>query len=148
MLAITAFVGSMSFVGCKSNTEEKADAVENVNEANQDLNQVEAEQSAEQVTKANDAEWQTFKAESNYTIAANETQIATLRKAMDKPGKTFDKSYAKSIDALEEKNAALKTRIVEYENNQTDWESFKREFNSDVEGIANAFKDLGVNNKK
>jgi hypothetical protein len=148
MLAITAFVGGISMVGCKSNTEEKADAVENVNEANQDLDQVESDQAAEQVTKANDAEWQMYKAESNKTIMANETRIKELRKAMEKPGKTFDKSYAKSIDVLEEKNTALKNRIADYENNQTDWESFKREFNSDAEGVANAFKDLTVNNKK
>jgi flavin-binding protein dodecin len=148
ILAITAFIGGISLVGCKSNSEEKADAVENVNEANQDLDQVEADQTEQQITKANDAEWQTYKAESNKTIAANEAQIVALRKAMDKPGKTFDKSYASSIDALEEKNTALKTRIVDYENNQTDWESFKREFKSDAEGVANAFKDLTVNNKK
>jgi hypothetical protein len=67
---------------------------------------------------------------------------------MEKPGKTFDKSYSKSIDALEEKNMALKTRIIDYENNQTDWESFKREFSSDAEGVAKALKDLTVNNKK
>ena len=79
---------------------------------------------------------------------ANETQIKELRKAMDKPGRTFDKSYAKSIDALEEKNTALRNRITDYENNQTDWESFKREFSSDAEGVANAFRDLTLNNKK
>lgn len=148
ILAVTAFLGGITMVGCKSNTEEKADAVENVNDANQDLNNVEAEQAAEQVTKANDAEWQTYKEESYKTILANEMQIKELRAAMDKPGKNFDKSYAKSIDALEEKNTALKKRIVDYENNQTDWESFKREFNSDAQGVANAFKDLTVNNKK
>lgn len=148
ILVITAFIGGISFVGCKSNSEEKEDAVENVNEANQDLKEVETEQAEEQVTKANDAEWQTYKDESNKTILANDARIKELRKAMNKPGSTFDKSYAKSIDALEEKNTALKDRISNYENNQTDWESFKREFNSDAEGIAAAFKDLTTNNKK
>ncbi len=148
MLAITAFASGISIVGCKSNTEEKENAIENVNEANQDLKEVEADQTSDQITKANDEEWQTYKAESNETIMANETRIKELRKAMDKPGSTFDKSYAKSIDALEDKNTALKERINNYENNQTDWESFKREFNSDAQGIADAFKDLTLNNKK
>ena len=79
---------------------------------------------------------------------ANESRIKELRKAMNKPGNNFDASYAKSIDALEEKNTTLKNRIISYENNQTDWESFKREFNSDIEGLAIAFKDLTLNNKK
>ena len=148
MLAITAFMGGVSMVGCKSNTDEKENAIENVDEANQDLKEVEADQAADQITKANDSEWQMYKAESNKTIIANETRITELRNAMDKPGSSFDKSYSKSIDALEEKNTSLKNRIDDYENNQTDWESFKREFNSDAEGVANAFKDLTVNNKK
>lgn len=148
VLAITAFIGGISIVGCKSNTEEKTDAIENVNEAKQDLDQVEMDQNSDKINKANDAEWQTYRAESNKTILANELQISELRKAMEKPGKTFDKSYSKSIDALEEKNMALKTRIIDYENNQTDWESFKREFSSDAEGLENALKNLTVNNKK
>ena len=148
ILAISAFIGGTSLIGCKSNTEEKEDAIENVNDANQGLKEVEADQTADQITKANDEEWQTYKTESNKTIVANETRIKELRNAMNKPGTTFDKSYAKSIDALEEKNTALKNRIINYENNQTDWESFKREFNSDAEGIAAAFKDLTLNNKK
>ena len=49
---------------------------------------------------------------------------------------------------LEEKNASLKTKISDYENNQTDWESFKREFDSDMTKLGQAFKDLTVNNKK
>ena len=79
---------------------------------------------------------------------ANEDRIKELRKAMDKPGSSFDKAYAKRIDELEVRNTALKNRIADYENNQTDWESFKREFNSDAEGLAAAFKDLTLNNKK
>ena len=52
-----------------------------------------------------------------------------------------------NIDALEERNETLKNKISDYENNQTDWESFKREFNSDMSELGNALKDLTVNNK-
>jgi len=147
-LAITAFMGGALVSSCKSNTEEKDAAIENVDDANKDLQEVEANQAADKVTKANDEEWQAYKAESNKTIAENETRISELRKAMKKPGTRFDASYAKSIDVLEEKNSDLKKRIVNYENNQTDWDSFKREFSSDADGLATAFKDLTVNNKK
>lgn len=148
ILAITTFVGGTMFTSCKSNSDKKEDAVENVANAKQDLKDVKTEVANDAVTKANDAEWQTFKTEANATIASNETRIEDLKKAIEKPGTTFDATYAKSIDVLEEKNTALKTKITNYENNQTDWQSFKREFKSDMDGLGQAFKDLTVNNKK
>jgi hypothetical protein len=148
ILAITAFISGIAIVGCKSNSDKKENAIENVNEANEDLRVVEEDQVEDERIKANDEEWQAFKAESNKTIADNENRILELKKAKNKPGQSFDQSYAKSIDALQERNSALKKRIADYENNQTNWESFKREFNSDAEGVANAFRDLNLNNKK
>lgn len=148
ILAITTFVGGTMFISCKSNSDKKEDAIENVDEANENLNEVNAEVANDAITKANDAEWQTFKTEANTTITSNETRIAELKKAIKKPGNTFDATYAKSIDVLEAKNTALKTKMANYENNQTDWESFKREFKSDIDALGEAFKDLTVNNKK
>lgn len=100
------------------------------------------------MTKANDAEWQNYKAEANTTIAANEARIVELKKAVKKTGTTFDSAYEKSIDDLEKRNKSLRTKIEDYENNQTDWASFKREFSSDMTELGNALKDLTVNNKK
>lgn len=148
ILAISVFIGGISLRSCKSDTDKKEDAIENVNEAKQDLKEVEADEIADEATKANDEEWQTYKVESNKTILANETRILELRNAINKPGTTFDKSYAKSINTMEEKNIALQKRIINYENNQTDWESFKREFNSDAEVLATTFKNFTSKNKK
>ena len=145
MLAILA--GTM-FTSCKNNAEKEADAVEEVVDAKADLDKVNDDISNDAITKANDAEWQTYKMEANKTISKNETRIVELQNAMKKPGKTFDANYKKSIEVLVEKNAALKTKITDYENNQTDWDTFKREFDSDMAGIRQAFKDLTVNNKK
>ena len=138
MLAVLA--GTL-FTSCKNNSEKEADAVENVNEAKEDLNEVKADVNKDAMTKANDAEWQTYKAEANKTISENETRIIELQTAMKKPGKTFDANYKKSIESLVDKNTALKTRINDYENNQTDWDTFKREFDSDMAGLGQSFKD-------
>lgn len=148
VLAIATFITGFMFVGCKSNSDKEADAVENVQDATDNLNAVTEDVNKDAMTKANDAEWQIYKDQANKTIAENVVRIAELKKAMKKPGKTFDAAYANSIDALEEKNTSLKTKILDYENNQTDWESFKREFDSDMAGLGKAFKDLTVNNKK
>jgi hypothetical protein len=145
MLAILA---GTFFTSCKNNAEKEADAVEEVSDAKDDLNKVQDDVNKDAMTKANDVEWQTYKKEANKTIAENETRITELQMAMKKPGKTFDDNYKKSIDVLVEKNTALKTKIGDYENNQTDWDTFKREFDSDMSGLGQAFKDLTVNNKK
>ncbi|CAM3605498.1 hypothetical protein O8E88_002310 [Flavobacterium psychrophilum] len=145
MLAI--FAGTL-FTSCKNNAEKEADAVEDVVEATDDLNKATEEVNQDNITKANDAEWQTYKAEANKTIAENETRISELQLAMKKPGKTFDTAYKNSIENLVEKNDALKTKIADYENNQSDWDTFKREFDSDMAGLGQAFKNLTVNNKK
>jgi hypothetical protein len=42
----------------------------------------------------------------------------------------------------------MKARIDAYDKSQSDWESFKREFTHDMEGLGQALNDLTVNNKK
>ena len=61
----------------------------------------------------------------------------------------MDAKYVESVDALEQKNKDLKNRMDAYgANTQSDWDSFKREFNHDMDALGQAFKDLTVNNKK
>jgi uncharacterized protein involved in exopolysaccharide biosynthesis len=148
VLAVATFLAASVFTSCKSNTEKEEDAIENVQDAKENLEDVTEDINNDAITKANDAEWQTFKAEANKTIAENEARIVELKKAINKPGTTFDATYKKNIEVLEDRNTALKTKISNYENNQTDWASFKREFESDVTEIGSALKDLTVNNKK
>ena len=148
ILATAALFVGMSTSGCKSNSEKEADAVENVASASDNLESVENDAKIDAANKANDAEWQRFKKEAGISIDANQTRINELTVAMNKAGDTFDESYRKSIKDLKEKNESLKSKIADYENNQTDWASFKREFNSDMSEIGRAFKDLTVNNKK
>jgi hypothetical protein len=148
MLALTALIFGSTLFSCKTNSEKEADATQNVTEAKEDLKETKDENTNDAATKANDAEWQTYKSESLATIAKNEVRIVELRKARQKPGTTFDASYSKNIDELATKNEALRVRINNYENNQTDWESFKREFSSDMDDLGNAFNNLTVNNKK
>ncbi len=147
-IIVLSIIAGTFFTSCKNNEEKSAEAVEDVVEANEDLNKVAEEVNKDNMTKANDEEWQTYKAEAYKSISENETRIAELQTAMKKPGSTFDAAYKKSIESLVDKNTALKNKITDYENNQTDWETFKREFNYDMTELGKAFKDLTVNNKK
>lgn len=66
---------------------------------------------------------------------------------MKKPGKTLDPLYKSRIDALELKNQELKSRLEAYEKNQSNWETFKREFNHDMDELGVALADFTVDNK-
>ena len=128
--------------------KKNAEAVENVNDANANLKDVQDSAIVDASKKATDVEWQTYKTEMLASISANEVRIEELRKALNKPGNKFDANYSKNIDSLQNRNLDLKNRIENYENNQTDWESFKREFNSDMDGLGKEFDDFIAKNKK
>lgn len=148
LLAVTAGLTGLVTVGCKSNTEKNEDAIENVNDANANLKEVQKEAIVDASKKATDTEWQTYKTEMLVSISDNEVRIAELKKAFNKPGTKFDANYSKNIDALEKRNSDLRIRIENYENNKTDWESFKRDFNSDLGGLGRAFESFTEKNKK
>lgn len=147
LLAVASVIAGNVFLSCKSNSEKETDAVNNVKYADENLDAVIDTIREDSIAKANDAEWQTYKSEAIQTIITNEARILELKKAANKPGKTFDKAYVKNIEDLERKNAALKVKITNYENNQTDWDSFKREFNSDLSELGTAIKEFTIKNK-
>lgn len=140
-LAIAVFVTAATFMSCKSPTKEEKEAQENVNEANEEL--VEARK------EATEAEWEAFKHSGDSIIDRNDERIAELKRDMKKAGKSIDAHYQESVDALEQKNKDLKAKMEGYKNDaNSDWQSFKREFNHDMDELGQAFKDLTVNNKK
>ena len=141
MLAVmTMFIAGTIFTGCQTSTEKEQIAQDALDEAK-------ADETAAAQKVASAEEWQTFKAESETKINDNEIRIAELKEKMKKSGKTMDELYAQRIDTLEQKNKDLRTRMANYEQNQSDWESFKREFNHDMDELGKAMKDLTVNNK-
>jgi len=61
----------------------------------------------------------------------------------------MDKAYQKSIDTIEQRNNNLKLKMDSYKNDaNSDWKSFKREFNHDMNELGHSLKDLTVDNKK
>jgi len=133
---------------CQSNSEKLEKADKDVAEAKEELAEARADAREIRIMVANEEEWRNFKADAEVKIANNEKRIEEIREKMKKPGKTFDEMYRKNIDALEERNRDLRKRIGYYENNQSDWDKFKREFNHDMDELGQALKDLTVDNAK
>ena len=138
-LTVTVVAGTI-FTSCKSSVQKQAAAQDTVQDARKDL------KAAQVVATA--AEWEAFRTEAELKIRNNEIRITELNAKMKRPGEIFDELYAKKIANLEQQNKDMRARLLAYEKSQTNWESFKREFNHDMDAIAQAFKDLSVDNKK
>lgn len=148
ILAVTTmFTAGAIFTSCQSADQKVEDAKVNVQDAKQELKDAQKDANTEAQKAANAEEWKTFKSASEVKIKDNEALIAEFKEKMKTSGKKLDAAYAKSIDALEQKNRDMKYRIDAYEKGQSDWESFKREFNHDMDELGKALKDLVVNNK-
>jgi len=94
-------------------------------------------------------EIQKFRKEVDEKIKSNETRIAELRTKMSKEKQDVKKKYAKKIDDLEEKNKDLKTKMANYkEDSKENWQSFKKEFNHDMEELGKALKSINVDDVK
>jgi Na+-transporting methylmalonyl-CoA/oxaloacetate decarboxylase gamma subunit len=148
LLTITTFILATTLVSCKSTTKEEIESQEKVDVAEQNLK--DAKDSLVVAKKAATAEeWQTFKDQTDSVISYNDAQIAELKLKMQKTGKSVDAKYQKNIEILEQKNKDLKVKADTYKNDaNSDWQSFKREFNHDMDEIGQAFKNVTVDNKK
>jgi chromosome segregation ATPase len=144
----TTFMAGTIFTGCQSSTQKQEAAQAKVKDARQDLN--EAKKNANEVAQkaATAEEWKTFKSESELKIKENEIRIAELKIKLKKPGEIFDALYENKIVKLEQQNKDVKAKLEAYEKSQSNWESFKREFNHDMDELGKALKDLTVNNTK
>lgn len=128
--------------------EKVVDAREDVLEAKDDLKEAQIDAVQAEQKNATAEEWKEFKRETDEMIQANRDRISELKANMKKSGQKMDAVYQANIDTLQARNNRLKDRINNYEKNQSDWASFKREFNRDMEEIGNSLKNLTVDNKK
>ncbi len=146
-LATTLMAGTI-FIGCQSSDAKLKSAQSDVKESQEELDKAKKNADEQARRNAEAEEWKIFKKESEIKILQNEVRIAELREKMKNSGKTLDDLRAKRIDNLETQNRALKTKIINYEKSQSDWEIFKREFNQDMDALGNSFNDLSDDNKK
>ena len=148
LVATSVFIAGTIFTSCQSSTQKQEAAQLKVKEAREDLNSAKKEANEAVQIVATAEEWKTFKSESELKINANEIRISELKVKMNKPGEILDPLYANKIATLEQQNKDLRAKLYAYEKSQSNWESFKREFNSDMDAIGEAFKTLTVDNKR
>jgi hypothetical protein len=147
-----ALSAGVLFTNCKDERHDRR--LENAREEVRD-EKVEAREEIHDAEGKFQKEWEDFKVESQDRIRDNELEIKRYRD--DAVNLNMSKSerleYDNKITRLEDRNAELKRKMDEYDR-ETDkakrrekWESFKAEFNRDMNELGEAFKNLGRDNK-
>ena len=144
----TLLITEVIISGCQS-ADKKLDKAEvNLQDAKKELSEAQKTAETAAIKATEMAEWKTFRAESEVKISENEARIKELRGKKNAKGKMMDAAYTANIELLEKKNMALREQMDVYENNHSDWASFKREFSHDMTELGKALSDLAVDNKK
>ena len=153
ILLVSLFLMGTMYISCQSAAKKEEVAQKKLQDAEQELKEVKQEVKEEEAetkaqTKATAEEWELFKNEIKLKIAANEIRIAELKIQIKKSGKTFDAIYAQKIELLESKNKRLQSEISTYESTQSDWESFKRQLNRDLDELREVLNEVNIGVKK
>jgi len=148
ILAVTtSLLAGGIFTSCQSNDQKVDAAKEKVQDARQELIEVQTEAYNAEVVKINEEEWKTFKIETDNNIKNNELRIAELKLQLEKPGQTFDPVFKNRIEVLEQKNLDMKNRLNAYRNNQSDWVVFKSEFDRDMTELQKTLREFSFDRK-
>ncbi|OFY87404.1 MAG: hypothetical protein A3F72_04170 [Bacteroidetes bacterium RIFCSPLOWO2_12_FULL_35_15] len=93
-------------------------------------------------------EYKAYRAEQEKKITDNEKKIAELKAKKDKVKKEKLAAYESKIDNLEKKNKEMKKKIMANykDEGKEKWESFKKEFNHDMDELGQSLKDLFKDN--
>jgi len=146
-VAIMFIVGS-TFTGCQSSAQKEQAAQDKVDKAQEKLDVAQYDANIVEQKVATAEQFKIFKLETELKIKNNEVLIAEINLKTRKSGAPIDKVYANKIDSLELKNLNMKKRVEAYEKSHSDWETFRREFNHDMDELGKALKDLTVKDKK
>lgn len=138
--AIATFLVGAMFTSCSTPAQKVADAQENVADAKEDL----AEAKDEYLEDV-----ENYRRETAYRIEANNQSIAEFRVRVANEKKVAKADYEEKILKLEQKNTDIKKRLDDYKVEGKDsWQTFKLEFNRDMDELGQALKDLTVKNNK
>jgi len=125
------FITGIVFTGCSDNRD---DAKDNVKQANQEM--IDAQVQYEK-------EWQQFKSDAELKINVNQKTIDDFKVAMKSTSTKFKATYENTVLTLEQKNIELKKKINDYQyEGKENWEEFKKGFNTDLEIVEKALKDI------
>ena len=146
-LTVAVFMAGTMFTGCQSSATKVENAEDKLQEAEGEV--LDAKLDLNRAINDSVTEYQKFKKEAEEKIIAQEKSIAEFKARIAKEKMENRAKYEKKLAELEQKNSDMKKKLDDYKDEgQSKWEKFKTEFNSDMDKLGKAFKDLTVNNDK
>lgn len=142
--ALITLFSAAAIVSCQSKSTTDENTEEAISNFKEDVQQLSNDSIAT-------TELYAFRTESERIIDLNNQRIQDYRIKISKPGMpVLDKMREKRIKELQEKNAALRVKIVEYKNNQstTAWQTFKTDFNRDLDELNKSLDEFFSSDKK
>ena len=102
------------------------------------------------VTNKQDDDYKKYRTEQEQKIHENEKVIAELKTKKSQVKKEKLTNYENKINELEKKNNELRKKIIVNYKDQgvSKWESFKKEFNHDMDELGQSLKNLFKYNLK
>lgn len=144
---VTLVLAGTLFCSCLSSDQKKDVARAQVAAAKENLNQVKRNAAVIEQNAATEDELKKFRLESELRIKINEASITKLKMEMTNSTLEQNEVYARKVDSFELKNINMRTRLNNYERAHTDWAKFKRDFNRDLDELADKLKNLAVTKK-
>jgi Ni/Co efflux regulator RcnB len=143
-LAVVAFMaGTLSTSFGQVPDKQSVKARENLKEEKKDV--VVAKQDLKIAQKDSISEYQKLTKESEVKFKSNEKCIADLRAAITKSNSKAQATDQKKVSLLEEKNNNLKKELADYKVlGQSQFNTFKTEFNRDLNQLAKELKDFKI----
>ena len=110
---------------------------------------VEGKSNLRQVKLDSAADYNMFKTAAEMKINNNKKEITTLKARKSNDTKEVKRQYDQKVTTLETRNDELQSKIDASGTTETsEWTSFKREFNHDMDELGKAFKDIAKDNTK
>ena len=143
-LAVVAFLaGTISTSFGQVPDKQSVKARENLKEEKKDV--VVAKQDLKVAQKDSVSEYQKLTKESEIKFKSNEKSIADLRAAITKNNSKEQATDQKKVSIMEDKNNSLKKELADYKVlGQTQFTTFKTEYNRDQDQLAKELKDFKI----
>ena len=142
-VAMLTGIAMLGIVSCTNSPSKKAEVLEDAKE-----NVLEAEQGLDKAVNDSINEYERYKMEAEAKLVENDLKIAALKTNMKAERIEVRTNYEKQLNELEQRNAALKVSISEYQESDINkWEKFKSIVNQDIEEIKLAITRMSENRK-
>jgi predicted PolB exonuclease-like 3'-5' exonuclease len=135
--------GSM-IISCEPSSSRVENAREDLKEATTDLKEAKKE-----LVMALKDSMQQYRKDSQEMLSQYEKNLIEFRAKIASEKRENTAEYNQKMAVLEHRNKELKKKLDDFQDEGKDkWESFKAEFNNDMDELGKAIKDLTVNNVK